>query len=199
MALMGEHSAGAGRGVDDLVMVTLGTGIGAAAMMGGRLVRGKHYQAGCLGGHMPVSLSGRVCSCGNTGCVEAEASTWALPSICRSWPGFAESALASEKELDFAALFRAVAAEDRVARGVLDHCLRAWAAGTVALIHAYDPEVVIFGGGVMKSGAVILPFIDGYVRQYAWTPWGKVQIRAAELGNDAALLGAEPLLRGIAS
>ena len=197
MALLGEHFAGAGQGLDDLVIVTLGSGIGGASMMGGRLVRGKHFQAGCLGGHMPISLSGRKCTCGNTGCVETEASSWALPGICQSWPGFGESVLAAEKKLDFATLFQAAAACDRVAGEVLEHCLRAWSVGTVALIHAYDPEMVIFGGGVMQSGSMVLPFIENYVRQYAWTPWGKVRIRAAELGNDAALLGAVPLLRGI--
>jgi glucokinase len=199
MALLGEHCAGAGRGVDDLVIVTLGSGIGGASMMCGRLVRGRHFQAGCLGGHLPISLSGRTCTCGNLGCVETEASNWALPGICAAWPGFAESALAGEQEIDFGAVFRAAAAGDRVALEVRENCLRAWAAGTVALIHAYDPEVVLFGGGVMQSGEVILPFIENHVRQHAWTPWGKVQIRAAELGNDAALLGAEPLLRGIGS
>ncbi len=93
MALLGERFAGAARGFDDIVMMTLGTGVGAAAMMEGRLVRGKHFQGGCLGGHLPVVWKGRRCICGNIGCIEAEASTWALPEICASWPRYAESAL----------------------------------------------------------------------------------------------------------
>src|SRR5450432_2089672 len=63
-ALLGERHAGAARGCDDIVMITLGTGIGGAAMMQGRLVRGKHSQAGCLGGHFTVNHRGRVCKCG---------------------------------------------------------------------------------------------------------------------------------------
>src|ERR1700735_2729658 len=61
MALLGEHYAGAARGVDDVVMITLGTGIGGAAMIEGSLLRGRHFQAGCLGGHLPVSLAGHIC------------------------------------------------------------------------------------------------------------------------------------------
>jgi len=74
MALLGERHAGAAAGCDDVVMVTLGTGVGGAAMIGGRLLRGRHFQAGCLGGHLPVRFDGRRCICGAVGCVETEAS-----------------------------------------------------------------------------------------------------------------------------
>ena len=80
-ALLGEWYAGAGRGSNDIVMLTLGTGIGGAAMIDGKLLRGKHFQAGCLGGHLGVNHKGRLCACGNIGCVEAEASSWSLPAI----------------------------------------------------------------------------------------------------------------------
>jgi len=194
MALLGEWYAGAARGFDDVVMTTLGTGIGGAAMIGGKLLRGKHAQAGCLGGHLPVSFEGRTCTCGNIGCAEAEASGWALPLVAKDMPGFAKSPLAREPQVNFEALFRLAAQGDPVARTLRDRCLQVWAAGTTGLIHAYDPEVVVFGGGVMKSADIIVPFIQSYVEKHAWTPWGKVKVRAAELGNNAGLLGAVPLL-----
>ena len=65
MALLGENYAGAARGFSDAVMITLGTGVGGAALIEGKLLRGKHMQAGCLGGHIPVLFSGRRCTCGN--------------------------------------------------------------------------------------------------------------------------------------
>ncbi len=195
MALLGEWYAGAARGLQDVAMITLGTGIGGAVMIDGRLLRGKHYQAGNLGGHQPVLFHGRKCTCGNLGCAEAEAAGWSLPLIVREWPGFRESGLAREPRINFEALFRLAAQSDRVAREVRDRCLHVWAAAAVGLVHAFDPEVIIFGGGVMKSAEVILPFIEDYVSRHAWTPWGKVQVRAAELGNQAGLLGAVPLLR----
>jgi len=194
MALLGEHYAGAGRGFADIVMTTLGTGIGGAAMIGGKLLRGKHAQAGCLGGHIPVRFGGRQCTCGAIGCAEAEASGWSLPLIAEEWPGFSASRLAQEKIINFEALFRLAAEKDTVALALRDRCLQVWATATVGLIHAYDPEIVIFGGGVMKSADAILPYIQSHVEKHAWTPWGKVKVRAAELGNNAGILGAIPLL-----
>jgi glucokinase len=196
LALLGERHCGAARGCDDVVMVTLGTGIGGVAMIGGRLLRGRHHQAGLLGGHLTGVHQGRVCTCGNVGCVEAEASTWALPGVCRSWPGFEESSLAAAPRLDFETLFAAAGGGDAVAAAVRDRCLRLWAAGVVSMIHAWDPEVVILGGGVMGNGEAVLPFVQDHVRRHAWTPWGEVDVRAAELGDRAALLGAVPLLAG---
>ncbi|MGB9071578.1 MAG: ROK family protein [Terriglobales bacterium] len=194
MALLGEYYAGAARGYDDVVMTTLGTGIGGAAMIGGRLLRGKHAQAGCLGGHIPADFEGHACTCGAIGCTEAEASGWAIPLIAKEWPGFAQSALAKESTVNFEALFRLAKEGDPVALAIRNRCLQVWAVGAVGLIHAYDPEIVVFGGGVMKSADVILPFVQSYVEKHAWTPWGRVKVRAAELGNNAGLLGSIPLL-----
>lgn len=192
LALLGECYAGAAQGESDVVMFTLGTGIGGVAMIGGQLLRGKHEQAGVLAGHIPVTLQGRRCTCGALGCAESEASGWALPLVARNWPGFASSTLAS-RELDFENLFACSTAGDSVARAIVDHCLRVWAAAAVAAIHSFDPELLLYGGGVMRSADLILPFLQDYVSMNAWTPWGTVRVRAAQLGNDAALLGVVPL------
>ncbi len=194
MALLGEWYAGSARDTNDAVMMTFGTGIGGAAMMNGQLVRGKHVQGGCLGGHLPALFTGRKCTCGAIGCTEAEASGWALPLIAKEWPRFAQSALAREPSINFRAVFDLAEAGDDVATGIRDRCLRVWAAGAVGLIHAYDPDKVILGGGVMRSASMIIPFVQQYVRDHAWTPWGTVKVVAAELGNNAGLLGAVPLL-----
>ncbi len=194
MALLGEQYAGCARDTQDVVMMTLGTGIGGAAMLQGKLLRGGHAQAGCLGGHFPVNYDGRACSCGNIGCAEAEAAGWSLPGIVRDHPQFQESALARAETIHFRALFDAAEQGDAVALDVRRHCLEVWSADAVALIHAYDPEVVVMGGGVMHRADVILPFVQTHVNQHAWTAWGKPQVRAAGLGEHAGLLGAVPLL-----
>ena len=196
MALLGERHAGAARGCDDVVMITLGTGIGGAAMIEGKLLRGKHAQAGCLGGHLPAKVGGRPCTCGAIGCLEAEASGWSLPFLASEWQGFSESKLAGPDNIDFKMLFELADAGDHVAVEILEYCLKVWATGAVGLIHAYDPERIVMGGGVMRSAEIILPYIQAYVKQHAWTPWGKVEIVAAQLGNDAGLFGAIPLLTG---
>jgi glucokinase len=196
MALLGERHAGAARGCDNVVMITLGTGIGGAAMIEGKLLRGKHAQAGCLGGHLPAKVAGRPCTCGAIGCLEAEASGWSLPFLASEWPGFSASKLAGHDNIDFKLLFELADAGDRVAVEVLDYCLKVWATGAVGLIHAYDPERIVIGGGVMRSAGIIVPYVQAYVKEHAWTPWGKVEIVAAQLGNDAGLFGAIPLLTG---
>jgi glucokinase len=194
MALLGEFYAGAARGFDDVVMMTLGTGIGGAAMIEGRLLRGKHAQAGCLGGHIPVLFNGRPCTCGGMGCAEAEASGWSLPGIAKDFPGASESSLSKYPNVGFKQLFDEAQRGDKVALAIRERCLNVWAADAVALIHAYDPEIIVIGGGVMESANVIIPYVEAHVHKYAWTPWGKVRIRPAELANNAALVGAIPLL-----
>jgi glucokinase len=197
LALLGECRVGAGRGYADVVMVTLGTGIGVAAMLEGRLLRSRLGQAGCVGGHITVQLSGRACVCGGIGCAEAEASTATLPAVYRHWPGFAASLLANERVLDFAALFRGVDAGDSVARDVLDHCISVWSALAASLVHAYGPERMIFGGGVMRRADAILPRVRTFVDEHTWkTTRGSVTIEPALLGDAAALLGAETLFLG---
>jgi glucokinase len=194
LALLGEHRFGAARGVHDAVMVTLGSGIGGAALLNGRLLESQHGLAGTIGGHIPVVLGGRRCSCGNSGCAEAEGSTSFLTEIYREQPGGAAGALSSRKAIGFAEIFEAIEAEDRPAIAALEHCIRVWSALTVALIHAYDPEVVVFGGSVLKQAGKILPRLQDYVNANAWTPGRKVPLRAAALGANAALLGAVPLV-----
>jgi len=195
-ALVGEWYAGAAQGINDVVMITLGTGVGGAAMAGGKVFRTSQVQGGCLGGHIPVLFTGRKCTCGGFGCMEAEASGWALPLIAKDWPGFAGSRLAKAEKIDFRALFDLAEEGDEVAIGIRDRCLHVWASGIVGLIHAYGPERVVIGGGVMRRGHIIIPYIQDYVKNYSWTPSGTVEVVPAALGNDAALLGAVPLLTG---
>ena len=199
MALLGEWQHGAGNGSENLVMITLGTGIGSAVLMGGELLIGKHFQAGNLGGHFVVNHKGTTCTCGNVGCVEAEASTWRLPSLLKEHPEFNESAIKNEEVLDFRALFHHAVNNDKVAKEVLEHCLSAWAAGIINMIHAFDPEVIVMSGGIMKSSAVILPALQEKVNQLAWTPWGKVKLVEAKYPDSAALYGADYLVRSMIS
>jgi glucokinase len=193
-ALLGEHWAGAARGFDDVALITLGTGIGGAAMVDGRLLASRHHQAGVIGGHIPVNIDGRACRCGGTGCAEAEASTWALPLICADWDGFAESSLSGEERIDYGTLFRHYDSGDALAAAVLERSCDVWATLAVTLIHAYDPEVLVFGGAVMRRSEELLPRIRARVHDRAWTPGRSVRIEATALGDDAALYGAIPVL-----
>jgi glucokinase len=193
-ALVGEWRRGAGRGCESVVMLTLGTGIGSAAIMQGRVLRGAHGQAGILGGHLTVRYGGRPCVCGNLGCAEAEASTAVLHELAAARPDFAASGLAREDRIDFAAVFRLAAAGDACARALRDHSLGVWSSAAVNAIHAYDPERLILGGGIMASSSHILPPLREYVRRHAHTAWGAVEVAPCALGDDAALHGCACLI-----
>jgi glucokinase len=97
--------------------------------------------------------------------------------------------------LKFHQLFEAADAGDGVAIAIRERCLNVWSVAAIAMVHAFDPEILVMGGGVMKSADVIVGYMQKYLDKHAWTDWGKVQVRAAKLGNNAALLGAVPLLQ----
>jgi glucokinase len=111
----------------------------------------------------------------------------------RAHPQFKKSRL-RRQNLDYAVVFRAAAKGDPLARELRGHAVRVWSAALVSMIHAYDPEVAVLGGGIMQARAVILPAVRRYVARHAWTPWGKVKVLPAKLGNDAGLIGAASLL-----
>jgi glucokinase len=194
MALLGEWQHGVGKNCNDILMVTIGTGIGSAVLINGNLLKGKHFQAGNLGGHFTVNHHGIKCTCGNIGCVEAEASTWRLPGLIKEHPGYRNSALQKENTLDFNTLFQHVAGNDSLAKEILDRCLAVWSAGIISMIHAFDPEMVILSGGIMKSASIIIPALQQKTDDYGWTPWGKVKLAAAAYPDSAALYGADYLV-----
>jgi glucokinase len=101
------------------------------------------------------------------------------------------------QDLDFRSLFAAADNGDQVAAEVLAHCCRVWSAMSVALVHAYAPQVLLFGGGVMARANDVLPVICAHVQRHAWSPRGSIQIKPAALGSAAPLHGAAQLLREI--
>ena len=185
LALLGEHARGALRGFEDAALVTLGTGIGGAVMLGGKLLQSGGHKAGGLAGHLVVAFDGRICTCGNRGCAEAEASTTSLNAICREQDGFARSSLAqSPKPIDFSMLFSAVDAGDRVARAVLDRCLRIWSALTVSLIHAYDPQG---SPSAVESCSATNPFFPSFANTSIAMPGRQKALCRSSTLNSALL------------
>lgn len=192
-ALIGEWKFGAGRGVQNLIMVTLGTGLGTSILINGRPLRGRHHQAGVLGGHLIVEPNGRQCICGAKGCYETQCASWAIPEIVRAEPDFASSELSKQPQIDYATIFQLAAANDRLAVRMRERALAWWGALLVTLIHSFDPERLVIGGGIMRSADAILPFLRKFIDENAWTPWGRVELMPAELGNDAGMVGLHAL------
>lgn len=188
-ALVGEWQYGAGKNCDNLVLITLGTGVGTAALINGKLLKGHNYLAGNLGGHMSVNMHGKECNCGNIGCVESEASTWALQQYIRSEPGFEASALSSEKEIGYQNIFKLAEGGDAFAQRVKHNSLRAWSLGVINLIHAYDPERIVMGGGIMKSKDVIIPHIHEMIQKDLWIKNNAIDLVVAQQVEYAGILG----------
>jgi glucokinase len=188
-ALIGEWQYGSGRGYNDLVGIFLGTGIGTAVLLRGKLLYGTNFQAGLLGGHFIINPHGRECTCGGRGCITAEASTSVLPSIVKSHPDFMESSLSRSSRIDYEILFQLAAQGDRVALQVMDRSIDIWSSCIVSLIHAFDPELVIMGGGIMRSADIMLPHINDFVSKYSFTPGRIVKVEKAQYLDWAALWG----------
>lgn len=190
-ATVGEWQFGIARGKENIVMMTIGTGIGTGVVLEGRVLYGQYCRAGALGGHLIVDYKGRQCSCGNIGCVEAHASSFFLPQIVRDNKRLNREFAMDTVNYDFKNLFTQVSAGVADAKLVIEDCISVWSAAIVNYIHAYDPQIVILGGGIMKSGNLILPYIRERVNALAWYPNEKVEIVASSLGDNAALVAAE--------
>uniref|UniRef100_UPI004025A12C ROK family protein n=1 Tax=Candidatus Cryptobacteroides bacterium TaxID=3085639 RepID=UPI004025A12C len=195
MATVGEWLYGAGKGCGQMVMMTIGTGIGTGVVLDGRLLYGRNFCAGSLGGHIIVDYKGRRCSCGNIGCVEAQGSSFFLPRIIQELDGVSAGFAQDSDNWNFRTLFAKYRDGDPDAETVVRSCMDVWSAGIINYIHAYDPEIVVMGGGIMGSADIILPYVRKKVEAFAWQPGGKVGIVASELGDNAALLAAEYYFR----
>ncbi|UJH90628.1 ROK family protein [Antarcticibacterium sp. 1MA-6-2] len=194
-ALVGEWQHGSGKNCDNLVMVTLGTGMGSAVLINAELLRGKNYLAGNLGGHMSIDFEGDFCNCGNKGCVETAGSTWALKRNLEKIPNYKSSSLAQGETLNFLEVFTKASQGDEVAEKLKLKSLEAWAAAIINLLHAFDPEKLILGGGVMQSKEEIIPFLEKRVGERSWLSEAGVEIVAAEQSKYAGLLWVVLLAR----
>lgn len=192
-ALFGEWCYGAGHGTNNLVMITLGTGVGSAVLINGQMIRGANHLAGNLGGHMTINLNGRQCNCGHIGCLESESSTWMLEDVINS-PRFGSSSLSNVEKVDFASIFEHATQGDSLALQIRDHSIHAWALGIINMVLAYDPERVVIGGGVMHSKDLIIPRIKELIQKNVWLRDNPPQIRCAEQLEYAGILGLYHLL-----
>lgn len=193
-ALCGSWKYGVGRSYSNLCIMTLGTGVGTAALIENKILRGKHFTAGNLGGHFIIDKNGFECNCGNKGCVEAMASSWQLPNLVRSNSKYQQSSLHEIEVINFKTVFDHFRRGDELAIEAISHCLDSWSAGIVNLIHAYDPEAVVLTGGLMKSSDIIIPYLQDVINRRAWTPIEKVKLLKEPLEEKAALLGMHSLL-----
>ena len=193
---LGEYHAGAGRGARSMVYVTISTGIGGGIVYEGKLLRGKDYMAGELG-HVPVSDSGARCSCGGRGCLESFSSGGAIEARAREWAQRRPERVARMLELSGGApitakgLMLAAAEGDVTAVHILRESTRWLARGLLMVIRMLNPDIIVLGGGVAQSGALLLDTLRTFLDEFASpTITYSTQIITAALGNYSPLYGA---------
>jgi len=197
MYALGEFISGAGRGYQNMVCLTLGTGIGCGVVLDGRILRGRREVAGILGGHCTIDATGPPCTCGNIGCIEAVIGTEALRQQTATMLASGRTSRLHKGNLEPRDIFAAASAGDEVAREIVQRFAQRLGAGIVTMIHAYDPDIVVLGGGMMPAAEQFLSPVQRYVDTHAWTiPRGRVRIVPAQCGDAAALVGVAELATG---
>ena len=182
-ALLGEAFAGAARDARSAVMLTIGTGVGGAAIVDGTILRGaagNHPEIG----HLPVDPEGPECYCGQSGCLESLASG---PALARA--GVALGYAGAE------AVFAAAAAGEAPAQSLIARSMDAVETATSSLIHTFLPELLVFGGGVGERHYPLYREAAGRaIARARFAPEGAVRVARAALGNDAGMVGAGALV-----
>ncbi|MEU6536410.1 ROK family glucokinase [Streptomyces sp. NPDC047000] len=197
-AAWAEYRFGHGRGTRDMVMLTLGTGLGGAVIADGRLIRGSFGAAAELG-HMKIVPDGHFCGCGQEGCWEAYSSGTALAKLARSVattdPDGARAMLkvADGEPLSGAHVTAAARQGDPVATRLLWRFGHYLGVGVATLAAVVDPQVVVVGGGIAAAaGDLVLPAArEGFLGKLSGRGFrGELRIVTAELANDAGIIGA---------
>ncbi len=198
-AAVGESRFGAGRGVDRLIVATIGTGIGAGVILGGEVLRVWHHIAGSLG-HVIVNARGPACKCGARGCVESLAAGPALErraaELADAQPTSRLAAMKAEYgQLTGVEIGTALAEGDAVAEQAIDECGWWLGAGIASWSVIYRPDKVLIGGGVSALGETYLQAVRrGLAEVGQPNATGHVLIDAAALGPDAGLIGAAAMV-----
>ncbi len=195
-AALGEHCFGAGRGVNDLVLLTVGTGIGGGIILNGRLYNGPSGSAGEIG-HMTIAVNGLECTCGNIGCLETLVSGTALEREARKRIARGEKSslvkmAAGNMEAITAEQINAAARRgDSLALDVINQAAFYLGVGLVNVVNIFNPEMIIIGGGLAGLGDLLLEPARQMVSERAFQLSAQaVRIVPAQLGDEAGVLGA---------
>lgn len=195
VAALGEMWLGAGKGCQDMVMVTLGTGVGGGVICHGNILDGAHGAGGEIG-HICVNYEEtQACGCGRKGCLEQYASATGIARLARirlSKPH--GKTLLEGKNISAKTVFDAVKQGDETATEIAEEFGRYLGYALANLAVVADPERIVIGGGVSHAGEALLPFIEKPFREKAFFANIDTQIVLATLGNDAGICGAARLI-----
>ena len=196
-AAFGEVLAGAGKGYSDVVVVTLGTGVGGGIIIGGKIYTGFNF-CGAELGHTVIEFNGRQCGCGRKGCFEAYSSATALINMTKEameankdskmW----EIAGGDIEKVDGKTAFDGMRADDEAAKGVINMYIEYLGCGLTNIVNTFQPEVLLIGGGICKEGENLTKPLYEIIKRdsYCVDEKQSTKLDICKLGNDAGIIGA---------
>ena len=196
VAALGEQWKGGGEGMDSVIMVTLGTGVGGGIIVDGKIVEGAHGAGGEIGHiHVEDNITD-PCGCGNYGCLEQVASATGIVRLAKEELAknpVLPSAL-RDTEVTSKAVFDAYKDGDAMASTIVNRFAKYLGTGIATIAAVTDPEVIVIGGGVSKAGECLTDIVGNYFRARAFSACRHTMIVLAKLGNDAGIYGAARLV-----
>lgn len=193
-AAVGEMWLGAARGAQNVICITLGTGVGGGIILDGKLWRGTDGSAGELGHTTVDPFNGPPCKCGNTGCLEMFASATAIVRMTREGLSRFPNTILQDQCLTAEKVYDAAKHGDELANEVFTKVGQYLGVGLANLINILGPQVVVIGGGVANAWDLLEPNICEQVRRRSFSSLSsKVEIKQAKCGDNAGLLGAAKL------
>ena len=195
-AALGEVMAGAAKGADEAIMVTLGTGVGGGIITGGKIYEGFNFSAAEIG-HIVIEKDGLPCPCGRKGCWEQYSSATGLIRMTKeameeNKESYLWKVCPDINKVNGKTVFDGVELGDKTAKKVLDKYYSYLACGLANMVNIFQPQILVIGGGICGQGETLRAPIEKLVmdEQYAKTTPHKTKIVIASLGNDAGIIGA---------
>lgn len=200
VAALGENMFGVGRTYSDLIFITLGTGVGGGIILDNKLYEGNESKGAELG-HMVLELDGEPCTCGRTGCMEAYCSATALIRETRKKMEANKDSIMWQfsptlEEVNGKTAFECSKQGDKAANEVVDYYVKYLGEGMLNFANIFRPQAIILGGGVCAQGDYLINKLKDYCRErnYGFLGTPRFDILAAQLGNDAGIIGAASLI-----
>lgn len=188
--LLAETRLGVAVGLQHVLMLVLGTGVGGAAWEDGRLIRGD-WGAACEFGHISVDYHGPICNCGSRGCLELYASGTGIARMMRERLAQVGGSKPSSTIIDARDVLQSAKAGDPLASAVVHEMVDALSMACVSLIHAFNPQMIVLGGGVMEGGEWLLEHVRERVKKRGISSLvDPVAIVTAQFGTEAGVVGA---------
>lgn len=195
VAALGEMWKGGGAGYKNLIMVTLGTGVGGGIIVGGKILTGSHGAGGEIG-HLRVNPhETESCGCGGKGCLEQYASATGIVRLAkRKLEQETRNTILNRNDLSAKSVFDAVKADDSVAKEIAESFGNYLGRALANLAAVIDPSIFVIGGGVSKAGEILLEYVEKPFQENAFFANKDVRFALATLGNDAGICGAAKLV-----